>query len=330
MTKTDELPLHRRQRLHLAARTLRHSRRHHPRGHRVSQKALRDNARRYRRPGVPIKTLIEIANTVDARQRTAEALKRADLANRMAFPLGTPERHGMPRCHCCRKVHATRRRYWSCIIHHHRGEGSDGAVRLSVANAVLEHFRPCLNEEYSSWDNAWRGSALTHELLGYDLDQEVAVVRAERRFRLYRNGWMNRHTTCFLVGFNEVTGQPFRHPVSSRIFRDEPEFDNVRAAQKWMWQITDEQLDSGCRQGDVFLAPVKRPRGEPIPEAVLGGSHRVRGREVRRDAKGRIFALDPRLAHLKRQHGPVRLKGWFQVCLAREEAAWDFAERIGD
>lgn len=330
MTKTAELPLHRRQSVLLAARTLRQSRRHHPREQRVSQKTLRDNARRYRRPGVPIKAIVETANALIARQRATEARKRADLAHRMGFPLGSPQRHGMPHCRCCGKVHATRRSYWSCIDRHHRREGADERARWSLTDAVLEHFRPCLTEEYSSWDNAWRGSALTHDLLGYDLDQEVAIVRAERRFRLYRSGWLNRHTTCFLVGFNEITGQPFRHPVSSRIFRHAPEFASVRAAQKWMWQITDEQLDSGRRQGDVFLAPVKLPRGEPIPEAVVGGSHRVRGREVRRDAKCRIFALDPRLAHLKRQHAPVRLKGWFRVCVAREEAAWDFAERIGD
>lgn len=197
---------------------------------------------------------------------------------------------------------------------------------------IIALFQDCLTEEYCNFDRKGRGSALNHDLYGYDPKQGVAVIQA-RQCIGNKYGKRSRKT-YFLCGHNEITGSAFVHPVSSHAIRAAinagADFvEVVKAAQRWMWEITPLQLAKSVRQGDLLLVPEKKPAGEYRGEIMtLGGSHEVHASEIREN--GRIYALNPRLIHTKGQHAPVAVEGWASVRIAREADAWDFAQRIGD
>lgn len=177
------------------------------------------------------------------------------------------------------------------------------------APRILDRYGAALPKPFVEFDKARRGDALNLDLYDYDPDQDVAVVQVRHSFRRYRNGYLNTHVDYVLVGFNELTGLPLRHPVSAHKVRaairrnpDDAAAD-VRAAQRWMWSVTERQLQKGIRQGDVLMVP---ERGEPKSinaelgtRHVVGESHEVRAYRIISTASGRIWALSPSVWHSK-------------------------------
>lgn len=220
----------------------------------------------------------------------------------------------------------------------------DQIVSIFMDNPIklMGRFSLCLPETFMEFDKAKRGDALNCDLYGFDPAQNVAVIQIRHSFRRYRNGYLNTHVDYVLVGFNEITNQPFRHPVSAQAVRTairrspKDPAAPIRAAQRWMWQVTDRQLDQSIRQGDVLLVP---ERGQPkAVEAelgttyLLGGSHEIRAERIVRLSRHRIWALSPAIWHAKDQHDPVFADhdGWHSVRLAREAPTWRWGERLGD
>lgn len=221
---------------------------------------------------------------------------------------------------------------WKDIDNH-----SSPSERFIGAHDILEIFKPALTQEYCEFDRHKRGIALNHDLYGYDTEQGVAVVQARQSSREYKNGYLNSRKTYFLVGCNENTNQFFRHPVSphtvrAAIRKDPSRSFVVRAAQKWMWNVTDNQLNRSLRQGDILLVPEKRIPEQPTigTTLTLSGSHQIKADDIRLRSDGWCYALNPTLTHTKGQHAPVIHKGWCSVIMAREFKAWTFAERVGD
>lgn len=210
-----------------------------------------------------------------------------------------------------------------------------------AAAAILKQFEPCLPSTFVSFDHAKRGEALNLDLYGYCADENVAIVQVRHTFRRARRHFLNGRKTYVLCGFNEITAAPFRHPVSSHTVRasvrkrGEDPAAAIRAAQKWMWRVTDKQLAASVRQGDVLLVP---GRGEPTGSVVVGevcvvgGSHEVRARRILLGDDGLVHAWAPALWHLKGQHDPLFAddERWYSVRIAREAEAWDWSQRIGD
>lgn len=209
---------------------------------------------------------------------------------------------------------------------------SYGKSYVVNANTIVALFRDCLTEEYCEFDKKGRGSALNHDLYGYDPKQGVAVIQA--RQCIGTKYGKSSHKTYFLCGHNEITGSAFVHPVGSHAIRAAINaggnaVEVVKAAQRWMWEITQAQLSKSVRQGDLLIVPEKAPSGEYRGEVmVLAGSHEVQADEIREN--GRVYALNPRLIHTKGQHHPVAVQGWASIRIAREASAWDFAQRRGD
>ena len=214
-------------------------------------------------------------------------------------------------------------------------------VDSKPATNILDHFKPALPEQFVKFDMAGRGDALNHDLYGVDPEQDVAVVQVRHSFRRYRNGFLNQHKTYVLCGFNELTKQPFRHPVGAAAVRASIRRDPidpaapVRAAQRWMWEVTERQLAIGIRQGDVLLVP---ERGQPKvakeigTEHIVGQSHQIRAARVVVTIDGRVWAFSPSVWHAKNQHDPIFAdhEGWHSVRVARQEMAWNFSVRLGD
>lgn len=210
------------------------------------------------------------------------------------------------------------------------------------AAETLKRFEPALPPTFAEFDKAKRGDALNVDLYGLDPEQDVAVVQVRHSFRRYRNGFLNTHIDYVLVGFNELTGLPFRHPVSAYIVRaairrnpSDPVVA-VRAAQRWMWSVTERQLTNGVRQGDVLLVP---ERGQPRPvkaelgvNHVVGGSHEIRAARIVELQSGRVWALSPSVWHAKGQHDPIFADhdGWHSVRVADEAPTWRWGQRLGD
>jgi len=233
------------------------------------------------------------------------------------------------------------------IIGYGVGKNEYGGMTAIVrAVAILALFRDCLTAEYCEFDRKGRGSALNHDLYGYDPSQGVAVIQA--RQCIGTKYGKTSHKTYFLAGHNEITGSPFCHPVGSHAIRaainaGANSIGVVIAAQKWMWEVTDAQLKISVRQGDLLLVPESKLPGDAVTVQAIGdnessprnchmmtlaGSHVLHAAEIRKN--GRIYALDPQLIHNKDQHAPVAVNGWASVRIAREAPAWDFAERKGD
>lgn len=206
---------------------------------------------------------------------------------------------------------------------------------------VLNGFRSCLPERFVEFDRAGRGDALNVDLYGHCPAQNVAIVQVRHAFRRARNHHMSTHKNYVLCGFNEVTGAPFRHPVSARAVHASIRKDGfdpaapVYAAQRWMWQVTETQLAVSVRQGDILLVPEgRRPAGTTIPEEVhlVGGSHEVRSQHIVVGRTGRVFAWAPTIWHTKGQHAAISAgeQRWYSVRVAQEEKAWNWSERLGD
>lgn len=213
---------------------------------------------------------------------------------------------------------------------------ADGTAKFILsARDIIALFSDSMEREYVDFDRKGRGDALNHDLYGYDPNQGVAVIQARHAFRRHKNDFMGTHKTYFLCGKNEITGESFRHPVSASaihgaIRTGAKSAGIVRAAQKWMWQVTDKQLDNSVRQGDLLLVPERgEPKGDYVGHMmVLGGSHEVNASEIL--INGKIYAKNPQLTHKKGQHAPVAVNGWVSVRVARDAPAWNFAVRIGD
>jgi hypothetical protein len=198
---------------------------------------------------------------------------------------------------------------------------------------IINLFRPALEQEYCNVDKKHRGTALNHDLYGYDPDQGVAVIQA-RQAICSKYGTSTRKT-YFLVGRNEITGQFFRHPVGAHAVRAAINVNpdpaaTVQAVQRWMWEVTPKQLAASIRQGDVLMVPERVvPMTEPVGTTlIVAESHMITAAQIK--TNGRIYCLDPTVVHAKGQHAPVAARGWFSIRVAREADAWDFAERIGD
>lgn len=176
-------------------------------------------------------------------------------------------------------------------------------------------------------------------LYGYCELEAVAFVQVRHAFKRHRRGFVNVRKDYVLVGHNELTRLPFRHPVDARAVRaavarlpDDPA-SGVRAAQRWVWQINEAQLLAGVRPGDVLLVPVRgTPQGSDVASGMhlVGGSHEVRARRIMVDVAGRIFALAPALWHVKCQRDPIYAddERWYRVQAAREAPTWDRSARL--
>ncbi len=135
-----------------------------------------------------------------------------------------------------------------------------------AACKIVAGFAEILPEKFAKFDTRMRGDSLNLDLYGYDPVDGVAIIQIRHFFRRYRNGYANLHKDYVLVGRNEETGALFRHPVSAHaihaaIRKDETDpVAPIRAAQRWMWGVSDKQLSSGIRQGDILIVPA---RGRP-------------------------------------------------------------------
>lgn len=254
------------------------------------------------------------------------------------------------KCPICQKTHRNLRNQHSCFARIASAGESRGRFKEIVSfgcpeksknfltsKSILEIFRNCLESEYVDFDKKGRGSSLNHCLYGYDPEQEVAVIQARQAYRQYSRSYLSTRKTYFLCGHNE-NGSPFRHPISSSAIRGSinagaNSFAVIRAAQRWMWEVTDKQLSAGVRQGDLLLVPESRGPKDSMHKGsvmTMAESHEIHSSEIHEGKNGKIYALNPRLVHLKGQHVPIAISGWASVRVARESRAWDFAERVGD
>jgi hypothetical protein len=215
-----------------------------------------------------------------------------------------------------------------------RGSSMPGSPWVP-AKEILDFFRPCLVEERCHFDNKMRGDAVNHDLYAYSPRERVAIVQARHAFRRRANHFLSVHKTYFLVGYNEVTKAPFRHPISANTVRaavrkhgtDQDAI--VRACQAWMFDVTPRELAHSVRQGDVLLTPLKdEPQGELIGTVAALDNHVIEAAEVRRN--GALYARDLKIRHTKGQHREVMADGWHRVVMAREVSAWSFSQRLGD
>lgn len=248
------------------------------------------------------------------------------------------------KCEVCGSVHKRREAYHKCYSKAiqgkklTRGEYDEITGWVGADIHVMKLFRDCREEDYVEFDRKGRGDSLNHDLYAYDPSQGVAVIQARHAFRRYRNGYLSTHKTYFLAGYNEITNQPFRHPVSAAAVRGairanpDDSVAVVRAIQKWMWGVTEKQLRNSLRQGDILLLPAREK--DALSADFIGTTYMVQEtHEITADSvrmSGRIYALNPSLVHKKGQHAPVAMEGWASIRVAREVRAWDFAERLGD
>lgn len=225
------------------------------------------------------------------------------------------------------------------ILHFRQEAGLTPAV-------VIARYAEVLPETFAAFDKKQRGDALNLDLYGYDLSQDVAVMQIRHAFRRYRNGFLNVRKDYVLVGRNE-NGTTFRHPVEAtavrHAIRKAPEDPGaaVRGAQRWMWNVTDDQLTAsltaGMRQGDVLLVRERCPAAKDIvaergTTAVIGDSHEIRAHRIVEVRNGRILAFAPSIWHSKSQHAPTFADhdGWYSVRAAKTAPTWEWGVRLGD
>ena len=216
-----------------------------------------------------------------------------------------------------------------------------GRAWANSVTAILHRFAPALPAKFIEFDKKGRGDAVNHDLYGYDLERDLAVIQVRQASRTRANGFLNVRKSYFLVGFTE-TGEPFRHPVEPKVVQkasqnDGDPADVVRAAERWIFQVTAAQYSAGLRQGDVFMYPVKRRPPKTAERVGLRLSvletHEIRALDIVRDSNGKIYAYDPRLYHLKGQHDTLyatTVDQWWVIVPGREARTYDFAERLGD
>lgn len=241
-----------------------------------------------------------------------------------------PQRDVQVSCVVCAPVYS-RGRY---------GELTNTVSGQSVKE-ILGQFAPCLPAEFAQFDHRKRGDAVKWDLYGLDQVQNVGVIQIRHTWRRRATHFLSVHKTYVLAGFNEITEAPFRHPVSASavraaVRRGADPVGVVRAAQCWMWGVTQAQLERSTRQGDVLLVPERNaPRGEILEcgtRATVGRTHEIRAvRIVQTDE--RVYALNPRVIHLRDQHEPIGATdhdGWYSVRVAAEGRTWAFSARVGD
>ncbi|MFU0507376.1 hypothetical protein [Pseudaminobacter sp. NGMCC 1.201702] len=212
---------------------------------------------------------------------------------------------------------------------------------LSAAE-IIRKFDDILPETFVAFDTKMRGDSLNIDLYGYDIEQDVAIVQIRHFFRRYRKGYANIHKDYVLVGRNGITNELFRHPVSSHAVHagirkdDKDPVAAVRAAQRWMWGVSDKQLASGIRQGDILIVPAKgKPAQAEMIEAetvLVGGTHEVHAAAFCRDRNGVVFAYGPTVRHTKGQHLTAYGDGdfWHSIRVAASATTWEWGARLGD
>lgn len=205
---------------------------------------------------------------------------------------------------------------------------------------ILDLFTPALPETYIDMDHKGRGDAVNVDLYGYDPEQGVAIIQARHFFKRAARHFGNVRKTYFLCGQNE-NGNWFRHPVSAHTVRyaakkdaSRTGSDTVKAAQKWIWQVTDRQLTSSIRHGDVLFVPqkpIKNATNSLGTTVTIADSHKILADQLLRHPKRPwVYALNPAVFHSKGQHDPLELEGWYCIRQGRDAKAWNFAERLGD
>lgn len=207
---------------------------------------------------------------------------------------------------------------------------------------IIAAFADILPEKFVAFDTRMRGDSLNLDLYCHDPAEAVAIIQIRHFFRRYRNGFGNIHKDYVLVGRNGESQSLFRHPVSAHAIHAAIRKDGsdpvspIRAAQRWMWRVSDAQLAAGIRQGDILIVPARRrpARAAAIEaEAVLvGGTHEVHAVAFCRDRNGVIYALGPTVRHIKRQHLAAYGDGefWHSIRVGREADAWEWGKRLGD
>ncbi|MBX3531986.1 MAG: hypothetical protein KF849_15360 [Rhizobiaceae bacterium] len=211
-----------------------------------------------------------------------------------------------------------------------------------AAERIVAGFEEILPARFAIFDTGMRGDSLNIDLYGYDPEQAVAIVQIRHFFRRYQNGYANVHKDYVLIGRNEETKALFRHPVSAHAIHAAIRKDGtdpvapIRAAQRWMWGVTDAQLMAGIRQGDILIVPARgRPAKAERTEAesvLVGGTHEVHAMAFCRDAKGIVYALGPTVRHTKGQHLAAYGDGdfWHSIRVGREADTWEWGKRLGD
>lgn len=217
---------------------------------------------------------------------------------------------------------------------------ADGSA--ASAAELIRKFNDVLPETFVEFDKKMRGDSLNLDLYGYDVEQDVAIIQIRHFFRRYRNGYANIHKDYVLVGRNEITNELFRHPVSAHAVHAGIRKDDmdpvaaVRAAQRWMWGVSDEQLARGIRQGDILIVPARgKPAHAEMIEAdtvLVGETHEVHASAFCRDRKGVVFAYGPTVRHTKGQHLTAYGDGdfWHSIRVADTAKAWEWGVRLGD
>lgn len=231
----------------------------------------------------------------------------------------------------------------ACAPVYRRGRYGElaNAIGGQPVKEILTQFAPCLPAKFAQFDHRKRGDAVSWDLYGWDPVQNVAVIQIRHAWRRRATHFLSVHKTYVLVGFNEITNAPFRHPVSASavraaVRRAADPVGVVRAAQCWMWGVTPNLLERSTRQGDVLLVPERSaPRGEAVEcgsRTTVGGTHEIRAVRIVQ-AGERIYALNPRVVHLRDQHEPIGATdhdGWYSIRVAAEGRSWAFSDRLGD
>jgi len=108
----------------------------------------------------------------------------------------------------------------------------------------------------------------------------------------------------------------------------------VTAAMAWVWGVTERQLSTIARNGDVALLPEKPARGaEDVSvgrDAVrVIDSHVVEASEARTDGST-VWVRNARLSHLKGQHPSAEVVGWARVLVGQRARTWGFSRPTAD
>ena len=197
-------------------------------------------------------------------------------------------------------------------------------------------------DEHGGWesggefDKHGRGTAISTDIYGIDIGRNLYVIQVREYSKRYKNGYSNIKKNYFLIGYNE-NGNPFAHPIPSTVVHGAIKKDRsikspVKAAQAWIWGIKQEKLNTVLRNGDVAMVPVKVvPRKDVIiskgMERIVD-SHFIYSKEIRKN--GSIYALNPTIRHMKRQHPTIMGKGWFKVIVGNRANYHEFAAPTAD
>lgn len=214
------------------------------------------------------------------------------------------------------------------------------------ASSIIEKFKAVLPETFVEFDRKMRGDSLNLDLYGYDEEQGVAIIQIRHFFKRYAKGFANIHKDYVLVGQNEITNDFFRHPVSGHAVHAAIRKDAsdavapVRAAQRWMWNVTEKQLEKSIRQGDILMVPSRKPSEKhnlvDTHTVVVGGSHEIRSTKIHArycgDDVEDVIAWCPTVVHTKDQHDPIfaEEERFYSIRVAQEAATWEWGARLGD